>query len=35
VLVGSDGMVEVAVNSGSAAARTGASVGGRVHIRPA
>lgn len=35
VLVGSDGLVEVAVNSGSAAARTGASVGSSVRIRPA
>lgn len=34
VFVGSDGVVEVAINGGSAAARTGASVGARVLIRP-
>jgi S-adenosylmethionine hydrolase len=34
-LVGSDGLVEVAVNGGSAAARTGVSPGSPVRIRPA
>ncbi len=34
-LVGSDGLVEVAVNGGSAAAQTGASLGSEVRIRPA
>ncbi len=34
-LVGSDGLVEVAVNGGSAAAQTGASLGSDVRIRPA
>ncbi len=34
-VVGSDGLVEVAVNGGSAAAQTGASLGSEVRIRPA
>ena len=35
VLVGGDGLVEIGVNLGSAAAHLGAGPGGRVHIRPA